>query len=432
MELFIILLFSFFLLACVALKLSILLALGGGLCLFLIYARQKGFSWNEIFQMSLGGIKGAKNILITFFLIGILTALWRTAGTIPVLVCYTSALFQPRLFLLMTFLVNCGVSVLTGTAFGTAATMGVICATMANSMGISLVPVGGAVLSGIYFGDRCSPVSTSALLISELTKTNLFENIRDMLKTAFIPFIISCFFYLILGFFTPYSGAQINLMSLFGQEFSLNMITLLPAALILVLSALRIHVKWAMSLSILTAIPICLLLQHVTLLDCMTFAIWGYHTTNDEIGIMLNGGGIISMLRVAAIVCLSSAYSGIFQRTGLLNQIQNKILTLEQRTTPYISMLATSVVTSLIACNQTLTIMLTYQLCKTDRTDRQTQAIQLENTAVVVAPLIPWSIAGTVPLASVGAPASGILLAVFLYILPLYQLILSFINNRKL
>lgn len=310
--------------------------------------------------------------------------------------------------------------------------MGVICATMANSMGISLVPVGGAVLSGIYFGDRCSPVSTSALLISELTKTNLFENIRDMLKTAFIPFIISCFFYLILGFFTPYSGAQINLMSLFGQEFSLNMITLLPAALILVLSALRIHVKWAMSLSILTAIPICLLLQHVTLLDCMTFAIWGYHTTNDEIGIMLNGGGIISMLRVAAIVCLSSAYSGIFQRTGLLNQIQNKILTLEQRTTPYISMLATSVVTSLIACNQTLTIMLTYQLCKTDRTDRQTQAIQLENTAVVVAPLIPWSIAGTVPLTSVGAPASGILLAVFLYILPLYQLILSFINNRKL
>lgn len=48
-------------------------------------------------------------------------------------------------------------------------------------------------------------------------------------------------------------------------------------------------------------------------------------------------------------------------------------------------------------------------------------ASHLENTVVVVAPLIPWSIAGAVPLAAVGAPAACILTACYLYLLPLWN-----------
>ena len=58
----------------------------------------------------------------------------------------------------------------------------------------------------------------------------------------------------------------------------------------------------------------------------------------------------------------------------------------------------------MIACNQTLSIMLTHQLCKEGNPDNKRFAIDLENTAVVLAPLVPWSIAGAVPLAAVGAP----------------------------
>ncbi len=49
-------------------------------------------------------------------------------------------------------------------------------------------------------------------------------------------------------------------------------------------------------------------------------------------------------------------------------------------------------------------------------------AIALEDTAVVAAPLIPWSIAAGVPLASVGAPMISICFAFFLYLLPLWRL----------
>ena len=101
--------------------------------------------------------------------------------------------------LLASFLLCCLVSFLTGTSFGSAATIGVICMTMADSMGIPSIYTGGAILAGIFFGDRCSPVSTSALLVSELTKTDLFSNIRNMLRSALVPFALCCIIYAQLG-----------------------------------------------------------------------------------------------------------------------------------------------------------------------------------------------------------------------------------------
>ena len=410
------------LLLCIVLDFSILYALGAGLVLFWLYGKYKGFSWGELFAMSLSGVKTVKNILITFLLIGLLTALWRDAGTIPVIVCYATRLIRPSIFLLMTFLLNCGVSVLTGTSFGTAATMGVICATMANTMGIDLVLVGGAMLSGVYFGDRCSPVSTSALLVAELTGTNIFRNIKGMIRTALTPFLITCGIYTLIGVFTVGDGQVPDLSALFGREFTLTWVALLPAVVILVLSAMQVNVKKAMSLSILTALPISILVQGTTLAELPALLVTGYKAADPEVAAMINGGGITSMIRVACIITISSAFSGIFRSTGLLDSIKQAIGKLAACTNPFAATLCTSVAAGMIACNQTLTIMLTNQLCDDLEPDNQKRAMDLENTAVVVAALVPWSIAGGVPLASIGAPTTSILFTFFLYLLPLWRL----------
>lgn len=63
--------------------------------------------------------------------------------------------------------------------------------------------------------------------------------------------------------------------------------------------------------------------------------------------------------------------------------------------------------------------------------DRQKMAIDLENTVIVIAPLIPWSIAGAVPIASVGAPAACVLAAFYLWFLPLWQWILAFVERAR-
>ncbi len=81
-----------------------------------------------------------------------------------------------------------------------------------------------------------------------------------------------------------------------------------------------------------------------------------------------------------------------------------------------------AVLAGMVACNQTLTIMLTDQLTRGVELDKSRFAIALEDSAVVVAPLVPWSIAGAVPLATIDAPTSSIVFACFLYLLPLCEL----------
>ena len=271
------------LVACLLLDWSILCALLFGLLLFLLYGRRKGFSWPELMKMALDGVKTVKNILFTFLLIGVLTALWRAAGTIPVIVCYAAQLIRPSVFLLMTFLLNAGVSVLTGTSFGTAATMGVITAAMGSVFGVAPILTGGAVLSGAFFGDRCSPVSTSALLVAELTKTGIFDNIRRMLKTALVPFLLSCAVYGLLGLLTPRGEGALDLTALFSREFSLSLWAVIPALVILVLSLLKVNVKLAMAASILSAVPLCLWLQGQTPLALLRLAILGYAAGDAEV-----------------------------------------------------------------------------------------------------------------------------------------------------
>lgn len=423
MELMVLGLFCAGLVVCVLFDLAILYALGFGLVLFLLHGRWKGFGWRTLFATAWKGAMTVRNILIAFLLIGMLTALWRDAGTIPVLVCYASGLIRPEIFLVMTFLLNCLVSVLTGTSFGTAATMGVICATMGAAMGVEPCFTGGAVLAGAYFGDRCSPVSTSALLVAELTQTDIFQNIRRMIRTAAVPFLLSCAIYVVLGLLTAGEGEVPRLEDIFARELQLDWVALLPAVVILALSLLRVGVKWAMAASILTALPISLFVQGTPVSRLPQLLVLGYQAQDSQVAAMLDGGGIVSMVRVGAIVCLAASFSGIFQKTGLLDGVQDRIRALAERAGTYTASLVTGIVTSVVACNQSLAILLTAQLCRQVEPDREKLALDMEDGVVVIAALVPWSIAGGVPLATVGAPTVSLLFAVFLYLLPLWRLV---------
>lgn len=413
--------FSLALVLCISLDISILAALIFGFFLFFGYGLLKKHSVREMAAMAYSGVKTVKNILITFVLIGIITAIWRACGTIPYIVYHATRVCGPNAMVLVTFLLCSVISVLTGTAFGTAATMGVICVTMATSMGVPLLYSGGAVLAGSFFGDRCSPMSTSALLVSSLTKTDLYRNIVNMVKTSVAPFLITCGIYALLGRNTGGNYDVSQIQHLFADAFHLHPAALVPAAAIILLSCFKINVKTTMSISILCGMAVALLIQRIPPAQLVPLAIWGYHPQNAQVAALLSGGGIQSMVKVFSIVCLSSCYSGMFNGTGLLEGFRTGLNRLSEKILPYGSILVTAIVTVMISCNQALAIMLTQQLCVDAEPDPETMASHLENTVVVIAPLIPWSIAGAVPLATVGAPTACILTACYLYLLPVWN-----------
>ena len=415
----------------ILLDVSMLWALSLGLGLFWFYGRRRGFSWRALGRMTWEGVATVGGILITFLLIGVMTALWRAAGTVPILVCYAAELIRPGVFLLMCFLLNCGLSVLTGTSFGTSATMGVVCAAMGAALGVSPVLSGGAILSGAFFGDRCSPVSTSALLVAAVTKTNIYDNLRAMLRTALVPFLLSCGIYGLMGLGLRGEGAGLDLRAIFAGSFRLHWLALLPAAVILVLAALRVKVRLAMSLSILASLPICLFLQGMTPLELLRAALEGFTPADPAAAKLVSGGGLTSMLQVSAIVCLSSSYSGLFQKTGLLEGCKRGVARLNTRLGRYPATLLSSIPAGMAACNQTLAILLTAQLCREQYGDPRELALDLEDTAAMTSPLIPWCIAGAVPLAMVGAPLTALPLAVYLWLIPLWRCLMDLRRRKK-
>jgi NhaC family Na+:H+ antiporter len=418
MEYFVIGLFCALLVGCIGLDISILVALVLGFVLFFAYGLIKHFTARELLKMALSGIKTIGGILVIFLLVGMLTALWRACGTIPAIICLSASLIRPAVFFLAVFLLNCAISVMTGTSFGTAATIGVISMSIASAMDASPIITGGAVLSGIFFGDRCSPVSTSAHLVCELTGTDIFANIRRMCRSALIPFLLACILYGVLGLTAPSTAEIPDVQALFGASFDLSWPVLLPAIIILVLSLLHVSVRIAMSASILAAALLALFVQHIPLGQVMTLLVVGYQSADPAIAPMLDGGGLQSMVRVAAIVCLSSTYSGLFQGTGLLEPLKNGIVRLSRRITPFGAVTVTALASGMVACNQTLSIMLTNQLCSGLGLSPEDMALDLEDTAVIIAPLVPWSIAGAVPIATIGAPTACLTAAFFLYLLP--------------
>ena len=425
-----ILLFSLSLITCLLLKFSVVYALVIGYIIFIIYGLIKRHNLIILIKKSFEGVLTVKNILLVFILIGMITALWRASGTIAFIVYMGSKLISPSILILLTFLLCSILSVLIGTSLGTAATMGVICASIGKTMGVNPYYVGGAVLSGIYFGDRCSPMSTSALLIAELTKTNLYTNIKLMIKTSVIPFIVTCLFYLLLGFKSTVSNISINVTEIFKQNYNLNIIVIIPAILIVILSILKINVKKTMLVSIVISFIIAIFIQRDSIVALINYCIFGYHHTNEKLNLMMKGGGILSMVNVSLIVGISSSYSGIFKETKMLVSLKKHLKDFSKKTSSYFVIFLSSIISGAIACNQSLGTILTNELCG-ELVEKQKMAIILENTIVLLAGLIPWNIAMEVPLKAIDVGIMAGVYAFYLYFLPLWNLILGVIEERN-
>ena len=425
-----ILLFSLSLIFCLLLKLSVVYALIIGYMIFVIYGLIKGHNLIVLIKKSFEGVLTVKNILLVFILIGMITALWRASGTIAYIVYMGSKLISPSILILLTFLLCSILSVLIGTSLGTAATMGVICASIGKAMGVNPYYIGGAVLSGIYFGDRCSPMSTSALLISELTKTNLYTNIKLMIKTSIIPFIVTCLFYLFLGFKSKVSNISVDVTEIFKQNYNLNIIVIIPAILIIILSILKINVKKTMLVSIVISFIIAIFIQRDSVVALINYCIFGYHHPNERLNLMMKGGGILSMVNVSLIVGISSSYSGIFKETKMLVSLKKYLKDFSKKTSSYFVIFLSSIISGAIACNQSLGTILTNELCG-ELVEKQKMAIILENTVILLVGLIPWNIAMDVPLKTLDVGIMSGLFAFYLYFLSLWNLFLNFIKERK-
>ena len=118
---------------------------------------RRGFSARVLAAMAWKQGREALIVVPVFLLIGVVTALWRASGTISFSCTTDSGVSPPASFLLAAFLLSAALSFAPGHQLRRHRHGGVVLITLARSGGVDLAMAAGAILSGAYFGDRCSP-----------------------------------------------------------------------------------------------------------------------------------------------------------------------------------------------------------------------------------------------------------------------------------
>lgn len=408
-----------------------------GFIIFVYISLKKGYSLHNIARMSFDGGKKAFVVLKILLLIGAITGTWMASGTVPAIIYYGIKYMNPNFFILYSFIVSCVVSFLLGTALGTVGTVGIALILIAKSGNINVNIAAGAIIAGAYFGDRCSPMSSSANLVSNLTNTDIYKNISNMFKTSIIPFVLSIIIYLIISLKEPINFTKSTISNEIINTFNINWIILLPAIIILISSLCRVDVKLSMIISIASSFIISIVFQHYKPIEVIKFMVLGFQLNSPSaLKSIIKGGGIISMWQASVVIFMSCALSGIFNGTNMLKSIENILMRARTRQKLFMYTTITSIATAALGCNQSISIVLTQSLMSKSYEDNNIGSYQLatdlENTGIVLSALIPWNMAAFVPTLTMAVSSTGFIpYAFYLYLLPIINMLYFKVSKLK-
>lgn len=159
-----------------------------------------GIRWEELHEGIVKSIGSAMSAILILLLIGSLAGTWLLSGVVPAMIYYGLQILNPTIFLLAACIVSAVVSLATGSSWSTVATLGVALLGIGRALGLPDGVIGGAIISGAYFGDKMSPLSDTTNLAPAMAGTDLFTHIRYMIWTTAPSFSITLIIFLIIGF----------------------------------------------------------------------------------------------------------------------------------------------------------------------------------------------------------------------------------------
>lgn len=412
---------------CVTIDYSICFALILGLVCLLVTGLHRGFSAGELLRMVLKGGKTSFIVFKILFFIGCLTAVWRASGTISFFVYYGVKIITPQLFIVIAFMLTAVLSFILGTSFGVTGTAGVMLMILARSGGVNELITAGAIISGAYFGDMCSPASSAAILSSTVSGVKPYDNVKMMLKTSFFPLLVSVCIFTYFSVRNPIAHIDEQVLIMLESNFNLSWLLILPAIILLILPWFKVRITPTIIVSIFIATIIAVILQGEKVLDVLKYSLIGYTLEAETLDRILAGGGVITMLEGMFVVLISSTYSGIFKGTGMLENVQQKLGRITDRLGLFPTQIISSILWAGVFCNQAIGIVLNAQVFgevyKKKGASKAELATDIGNSAITIAGLVPWSVACTVPLSMLGVTKDALLYCVLLYMVPFCYLL---------
>ncbi|MEW9809593.1 MAG: Na+/H+ antiporter NhaC [Candidatus Symbiodolus clandestinus] len=339
--------------------------------------------------------------LLVLLAVGALIGSWISGGIVPAIIYYGLKLIHPTYFLLIALIICSLTSLATGTSWGAAATTGIAMMSIGKSLSIPAPLIAGAVLSGVYFGDKLSPLSDSVILAATMAKVEVVRHIKNMLLIALISYIITACLFTLAGFhyaqkvdLTQVTEVTQTLVS----RFQITPLAFIPVAIVLLLLSKRQPAFLVISLGALLGVIWTLLMQQGTIRIALQ-ALYRPQVIQTQIELidnLLAGGGLFSMLESVIIIILGLGFGGLLEKIGALTVISQRLepwithpsrLTLATLITAFFgNLFGSAMYVSLIL---TPTIMLShYDRLKISRYDLSRNA---EFGGTLTCAMIPWS-----------------------------------------
>ncbi|TSI18884.1 Na+/H+ antiporter NhaC [Brevibacterium aurantiacum] len=380
-----------------------------------LVALRMGLSWDEMLLGIREKLDTAMPALLVLISIGILIGTWMIAGTIPMMIYYGLGLISAQFIVLIAFVISAIVSVITGTSWGSAGTVGVALMGIAAGLDAPLAATAGAIVAGAYFGDKLSPLSDTTNLAPIAAGTTLWEHIRHMLYTTIPATVVALALYLFVGINQKSGGTdseQINAVTgTLDSLFSFNVLLLLPMLIVLGGAVLKLPTLPTIIGSSLVAGILAAIFQKVSLESIFASTVDGFTPDMLEVGPttlknldpqvveLVSQGGMASMTGVILIAFSAFAFAGIMSKSGALETIIRSLLKFVKRTGDLVLSTVLSCITmAIVTGNSYLSIIVPGELFKTAYADRGLDAKNLsrtlEDSGTVVVPLVPWSSAG--------------------------------------
>jgi len=419
-----------------------------------LIALRTGVTWPTLQDGIVKSISSAMSAMLILLLIGSLAGTWMLSGIVPAMIYYGLQILNPTIFLFAACIVCAIVSVATGSSWSTVATVGIALLGIGTTLGLSPGVIGGAIISGAYFGDKMSPLSDTTNLAPAMAGTDLFTHIRYMTYTTIPSITISLIIFLVIGFTAEDnmtdSGTQ-EVLTALDKAFNINGLLFIVPVVVIGMIIKKVPALPALLAGTLLGGLFAIIFQpqaiaqisglagglgtYMAVMKAMYTEV-SITTENEMVNGLLSTGGMAGMLNTIWLIICAMIFGGVMESAGMLKRITQSIIQFAHSTGSLIaSTAATSIFFNVTASDQYLAIVVPGRMFSQIYRERglkpQVLSRTLEDSGTVTSVLIPWNTCGATQAAVLGVATLSYAPFTFFCILsPIMTILFGFLNFK--
>ena len=385
-----------------------------------VLGRLHGYSWDELREAIVEGVKVAVPALFILLAVGALIGTWAMSGTIVAMMHYGLEVLNLDYFYVSACAISTIVAVSIGSSWTVAGTLGVGLIGMAEGVGLSPAITAGAVISGAYFGDRISPLSDATNLAAAVAETPVLRHIRYSLWTSVPALVVAFLGFLALDMSETKRVSEVEVVKIqatLGGIFDVSFWGLTPLLLVLALVIARLPPFIAIISGALFGGLLALITQPGLVLGfaedpklpttlTMVAAVWQALSTGfvietgiQEMDTLLSRGGMASMLGTVWLILTALAFGAILEHTRMINALLQPMISFARTTGRlFFSVATTCFGVNVLAADQYIAIALPGRVFGPEFRNRGLATENLSrlvsDSATVTSALVPWNTCG--------------------------------------